>query len=129
MVLNAWPLDGILPLGLSPLVALAETSLVDADGEIEDLDPALFRLGPDFWEAPCLIVSPEAPLLLGRSALIEVTAGCGGDGPPAPEPLLQAIRLSVASWFENRGDGPSTGTLAPPLDVAGLIAPHRRMHL
>lgn len=128
VVLNAWPSDGILPLGLSPLVSLNEASLVDAEGVIEELDPALFRLGPDPWEAPCLIVSPQAPLLLGRTVLIEVTAGCGGNGPPAPAPLLQAIRMSVATWFENRGDVPA-GSLAPPPEIAGLIGPHRHLRL
>lgn len=128
VVLNAWPGDGIVPLGLSPLVALSEAGLVDAQGGTEELDPALFRLGPDPWEAPCLIVSPQAPLLLGRTVLIEVTAGCGGNGPPAPAPLLQAIRMSVAAWFENRGDAPSS-PLAPPPEIAGLIGPHRHLRL
>ena len=126
LMLTAWPIGGVLPVPLSPLVTLAQAGLVDAQGRVETIDPALVRVGPDPWEAPCLLIDPSVPLLLRKAALIEVTAGCGGDGPPVPAPLLQAIRMSVAEWFENRGDA------APhdlPRSALGLIAPHRLMRI
>lgn len=129
LMLTGWPADGVLPLPLSPLVALARAGLVGADGPVQDLDPALIRVGPDPWEAPCLLIAGDAPPLLRRAALIEVVAGCGGDGPPVPAPLAQAVRMSVADWFENRGDAAPGGVLAPPPAVAGLIAPYRLMRL
>ncbi len=129
LMLTAWPAAGVLPLPLSPLVAVTRAGIVGADGIVEDIDTTLLRLGPDPWEAPCLRVDPGVPLLMRKAALVEVTAGAGGDGPAVPAPLAQAIRMVVADWFENRGDGAPTGPLAMPPAVAGLLAPHRLMRL
>lgn len=130
VVLTAWPPDGLLPLPLSPLVAVGTASLVDAQGGVTALEPGAIRPGPDPWDAPCLLFGREVPALDGRTALVEVTAGSGGDGPPVPEPLLQALRLAVADWFENRGDGaaPNAPRALPPA-ASGLAAGCRRMRL
>ncbi len=124
IVLTAWPADGFLPLPLSPLVAVARAGLVDAQGDVTDLAPGLVRLGPDPVEAPGLRVPPDAPSLRARAALVEVSAGYGGDGPPIPPALAQAIRLLAAHGFEHRGD-----TAAPPPPVAALVEPLRRLRL
>ncbi|KQP29441.1 MULTISPECIES: head-tail connector protein [unclassified Methylobacterium] len=125
IMLTAWPASGFVPLPLSPLVAVERAGLVDAEGTVTDLAPGLVRPGPDPVEAPGLVVSPEAPSLHARAALVEVSAGYGGDGPPAPPMLLQAIRLLAAHGFEHRGD---TGA-GPPPSVAALVAPLRRLSL
>lgn len=130
VVLAAWPRLGLLPLPLSPLVAVLRAGLVDARGTLTEIDPGPVRIGPDPWEAPCLSFGPDLPPLGTASALIEVSAGCGGDGPPAPEPLVQALRLTVADWFENRGDAGGAGPpRALPPEAAGLAAACRRMRL
>lgn len=115
----------MLPLPLSPLVAVAEACLVDASGTLTPIDADLLRPGPDPWEAPCLLVDARVPLLLRRAALIEVVAGCGGEGPPVPAPLAQAVRMAAADAFENRGVAPPR---LPPA-ASALIAPHRLMRL
>lgn len=125
VMLTGWPSDGFVPLPLSPLVALVRAGSVDAAGVVTDLAPGLVRLGPDPVEAPGLIVSPAAPPLERSAALIEVDAGHGGAGPPAPPALVQAIRQLAAWWFEHRGDEP--GALPP--GIGAVIAPHRRMRL
>ena len=130
LALTAWPAGGVLPLPLSPLVGLAHAGVVDAEGSVTDLAPGLVRVGPDPWEAPCLLVGAGAPALARAAALIEVVAGCGGDGPPVPAPLAQAVRMAVAQWFENRGDAADPASAgALPAAVAGLIAPYRRLRL
>ena len=61
---------------------------------------------------------------------IDLSAGWGATVDAAPAPLVQAIRLLAAHWFENRGDGPpQTETASLPLDVAALIAPFRRLRM
>lgn len=123
IALPAWPPDGRLRLPLSPLVALARAGLVDADGVVTDLAPGLVRLGPDPVEAPALVVDPAAPVLAGRTVLIEVVAGFGGDGPALPAPLRLAVLRLAAARHEHRGDE------ADAPEPADLAAPFRRMRL
>lgn len=130
VVLEEWPRLGLLPVPVSPLVAILRASLVGTDGAVAEIEPGPVRIGPDPWDAPCLLFGPDLPPLRNRSALIEVGAGCGDDGPPVPEPLVQALRLTVTAWFENRGDG--NGAAAPralPPEAADLAAACRRMRL
>lgn len=125
VMLIAWPADGRVTLPLSPLVELVRAGIVGADGAVAELAPGLVRLGPDPGEAPGLAIDPAVPPLAARAALIEVAAGYGGDGPPAPPDLVQAIRLLVAHGFARRGDEPG----AWPASAQALIAPHRRLRL
>lgn len=128
--LVSWPADGRLPLSLSPLVAVERVGLIAADGAVTDIAATSVRLGPDPWDVPGLLFGRDLPPLEGRSVLVEVIAGCGGSGPAVPEPLLQALRLTAADGFENRGDGAGgepPRTLPPA--AAGLAASCRRMRL
>ncbi|MDP4021415.1 hypothetical protein Q8W71_02175 [Methylobacterium sp. NEAU 140] len=125
IALAAWPRDGRLPLPVSPLVALVRAGFTDTGGAVTELAPDLVRLGPDRIEAPALLVDPAAPEPSGRTILIEVTAGFGGDGPPLPAPLRLAVLRLAAARYEHRGDEPDA---AGP-DAAALAAPFRRMRL
>ena len=124
IALTAWPPDGQMPLPLSPLVAVTRAGLAGAEG-VTELDAGLVRAGPDTVEAPCLLIDPAAPDPAGRTILIEVAAGFGGDGPPLPGPLRLAILRLAAARYEHRGDEPD----GIRTDAADLAAPFRRMRL
>ncbi|MGH1588167.1 head-tail connector protein [Methylobacterium phyllosphaerae] len=124
IALAAWPTDGQVRLPLSPLVALLRAGFAEPGG-VTDLDAGLVRLGPDPSEAPALLVDPAAPDPGGRTILIEVAAGYGGDGPPLPPPLRLAILRLAAARYEHRGDEPD----AARTDAADLAAPFRRRRL
>ncbi|SDN56564.1 phage conserved hypothetical protein, phiE125 gp8 family [Methylobacterium phyllostachyos] len=124
IALPAWPPDGQVPLPLSPLVAVTRAGLAGAEG-VTDLDVGLVRPGPDPVEAPCLLVDPAVPDSAGRTILIEVAAGFGGDGPAMPAPLRLAILRLAAARYEHRGDEAD----AVRSDTADLAAPFRRMRL
>ncbi|GJE59765.1 head-tail connector protein [Methylobacterium trifolii] len=125
IALQAWPRDGLLPLPLSPLVALVRAGFSDGSGTVADLAPGLVGLGPDPVEAPCLRIAPAVPEPAGRSLLIEVDAGFGGSGPPLPAPLRLAVLRLAAARYEHRGDEPDSFAT----DAARLGAPNRRMRL
>ena len=124
IALAAWPPDGQLPLPLSPLVAVTRAGLAGAGG-VADLAAGLVRTGPDPIEAPCLLIDPAVPDPAGRTILIEVAGGFGGDGPPLPAPLRLAILRLAAARYEHRGDE-ADGLRT---DTADLAAPYRRMRL
>ena len=124
IALHAWPANGELGLPLSPLVTLIRAGLSDAKG-VTELAASLVRLGPDPVEAPGLLIDPGVPDPAGRTILIEVAAGFGGDGPPLPAPLRLAILRLAAARYEHRGDEPD----AARTDAADLAAPFRRMRL
>lgn len=119
VMLTEWSADGWVPLPLSPLVSITQAGTSDAAGIVSPLGTGLVRLGGDGTKAPGFVVAPSVPSLTVRAALIEVAAGHGGGGPPAPASLVQAIRLLVAHGFEQRGDTPGSDAL-PPM-VAALI--------
>ncbi|MGH1571431.1 head-tail connector protein [Methylobacterium sp. P31] len=125
IALAAWPADGRVPLPLSPLVAPVRAGFAEATGSVTDLAADLVRLGPDPIEAPCLLVDSAAPDPAGRTILIEVAAGFGGDGPPLPAALRLAILRLAAARYEHRGDEPDGART----DAADLAAPFRRMRL
>ncbi|WP_267427989.1 hypothetical protein [Methylobacterium sp. GC_Met_2] len=124
IALAAWPPDGQVPLPLSPLVSVLRAGLAGAE-EVTDLAEGLVRPGPDPIEAPCLLIDPAVPDPAGRTILIEVAAGFGGDGPPLPAPLRLAILRLAAARYEHRGDE-ADGIRT---DAADLAAPFRRMRL
>lgn len=123
--LAEWPLEGWLPLPLSPLVGLVRAGLTAADGTVTDLPGGMVSIGPDPIEAPGLQIAGDLPDLGGRRILIEVTAGYGGDGPAIPEDLRLAVLRLAAAGYEHRGDeaGMTQG------DLPRLAAPRRRLRL
>ena len=124
IALDSWPANGRLALPLSPLVALVRAGFADAKG-VTELAAGLVRLGPEPVEAPGLLIDANVPDPAGRTILIEVAAGFGGDGPPLPAPLRLAILRLAAARYEHRGDEPD----AARTDAADLAAPFRRMRL
>jgi uncharacterized phiE125 gp8 family phage protein len=118
----AWPPDGQVPLPLSPLVAVLRAGFAEAGGDLTALADGLVRVGPDPVEAPGLRIDPAVPDPAGRTILIEVAAGYGGDGPPLPAPLRLAILRLAAARYEHRGDEPDGA-------ATDLAAPFRRMRL
>ena len=125
IVLESWPLEGVLPVPLSPLVALVRAGLAGADGALTELPAGLVRLGPDPVEAPNLEFAGDLPDPGGRRIAIEVSAGFGGDGPPLPAPLRLAVLRLAAARYAHRGDEPDDA----PADAARLAAPLRRLRL
>ncbi len=99
---DAWPPTGFLALPLGPVRSLDAVTVTTAEGAVA-VPTDRFRL--DGTAVPPRLawrvgeVPQPAPRLAGIA--LDVTAGFG---PPedVPPPLLQALRLLAAYWFENR---------------------------
>ena len=124
LVLDRLPADGRVPVPLSPVVDLVRAGFAGADGAFVALAPGLVALGPDRIEAPGLQFG-AVPDAAGRTLLVEVAAGYGGDGPPLPPPLRLAVLRRAAARYEHRGDDASP----EDDDLAASAAPFRRLRL
>jgi uncharacterized phiE125 gp8 family phage protein len=122
-VLHCWPASGSI---LSPVNPLRRVIAARVRGEGDTstaIDPAGFTL--DAASAPAAIHFERAQVPEPGRALsgieIDVEAGYG-EAADVPPPLVQAIRLLVAQYYEHR-DGVRIDAL--PDAVARLIAPFR----
>lgn len=118
LALPAWPATPVA-VPLTPLTGVDAVALVATDGGRSAV-AGLVRLDP---AVPDRLVFAAAPALSAGRA-VEVDLLAGEAVPPAP--LVQAIRMLAAHWFENRGDAPGP-TLPNP--VLALVAPYRRPRL
>ncbi|MGJ3263970.1 MAG: head-tail connector protein [Salinarimonas sp.] len=122
------PEDGVVRLPLAPVIAVSEVRAFDAEDVASVVPVSDWRL--ERRADPVRIVLSGAALEARGGVEIDLTAGFGATAEAAPAPLVQAIRLLAAHWFENRGDGPpQTERASLPLDVAALVAPFRRLRM
>lgn len=130
LALPRLPVDGIVRLPLAPVVAIDAVRLYDAAGVAADLAPGAFRLEPRA-EPPRVTIAAPAPEAAAGGLEIDLRAGFGTAPEAAPAPLVQALRLLVAHWYENRGDLPDDSTRASglPAEIMALIAPFRRLRM
>lgn len=122
VMLERWPPGRVVALPLSPVMAIERVRVAGPHGEPEDLAVGRYRLSAS--DPPCLVVDPAtpAPGPTLEGVVIDVVAGYGATAAEVPAPLVQAIRLLVARWFEHRGDGSEA---ARPADVLALLSPYR----
>jgi len=130
LVLDRWPDDGRIAPRIGPLRALSAARVFDAVGEGRELDPDMFVVD----RAANVIAAPGWSLPVpGRSVAgieLDIEAGFGEAASDVPPRLLQALRMLVAHWYENRGLIAIGQTVAMmPATVNALIASHRVLSL
>lgn len=114
-------------LPLAPIIAITQVRALDEDGAAQTVDPAFYRLRPGAVP-PLLVLTDGFPGSPGGIE-IDLEAGFGPDASHVPAPLRQALRMLVARWFEQRGDGEEPASTELPADVALMIAPYRHLRL
>lgn len=128
--LDAWPLDRIVPLPLSPILSLDAVRIFDAAGNARALDLAGFYMERSPRARLFLDVAQPPPGRLRDGIEIDITIGYGVNANAVPESLRQAMRMLVAFWYERRGDALHEHTVASlPPAVAALVAPFRSARL
>jgi uncharacterized phiE125 gp8 family phage protein len=130
LVLDRWPVDGVLRLPLSPLISVGMARVFDANGMPQMVNPAALvaQLGSDPPNLQVMLPVPQ-PGRVSCGIEIDVIAGYGATSAQVPESLRQAVLRLAARWFENRGDLSFGQTPVPPADVLALVAPYRRARL
>jgi uncharacterized phiE125 gp8 family phage protein len=115
------PTSATLAIPATPVAAVTAVRLRDSAGGV-------VALGPADWQADLALVPPRLTLLApaaGRTIEADLTLGYGGAA-TVPEGLRHAVRLLVATWYEDRGlvgSGSQGGAL--PGAVLALLSPFR----
>jgi uncharacterized phiE125 gp8 family phage protein len=132
IVRDVWPADGRIAVLPVPLQAVVAARVRDEDGAPQAIDVQAFHA--DTAAAPAIVVfAPWSLPAPGRKVAgieLDVDVGYGDTAADVPTPLVQAIRLLVAHWYENRGVVAVGVSAAPlPIGVTRLIAPYRVLSL
>jgi uncharacterized phiE125 gp8 family phage protein len=130
LVLDSWPPDGRIRPKLAPLSAIVAARVYDEAGTAHAVDVENFV--PDAAQGviavrPCSLPQPGR---VTAGIEIDVVAGFGDASSDVLPALMQALRMLVAHWYDNRGliaIGASIAVMPP--SVNALIASHRVLSL
>lgn len=134
LTLDAWPtVSGpsgrTVEIPLGPVLDITSVAVLDADGVPVPLEASAWTAETDGIPARVHVRDALAPGLPLGGIRIDYTAGYG-DPADVPAPLVQAVRLLAAHWYEAREPvafgGPATRV---PDTVTALIAPYRVLAL
>ena len=127
IVRDRWPADGRLVVTPAPVTAVTAARVYDAAGVASALDAGRFVVAAGAAPAEIAAAPWSLPPPGRASAGIELDLACGYGADPAavPPPLVQAIRLLVAHWYDTRAVAAvGHAVVALPQSVAALIAPY-----
>jgi uncharacterized phiE125 gp8 family phage protein len=127
--LDGWPGAAAASLGLAPVSAISDIITYGEDGTPSTYDSAHYYLDGVSRPGRAVIRPDRLPPLAGRKVNgieIRFTAGFGASASAVPQELKQALLLTLAHWFEHRGEADG-GSL--PLSAVEILSRHRLMRL
>jgi uncharacterized phiE125 gp8 family phage protein len=125
---DAWPLQPDLSLELAQVSAINDILIYGESGSPATYDPAHYYLDAVSKPSRAVLRQDRLPPMPGRAVNgIEVRFTVGfGAAAAVPEDLKQAILLTIAHWFDHRGDADGASL---PLQVNDIIRQHRIVRL
>ena len=130
LYLDVWPPGRIVRLPIAPVQQVDAVTVYNVDGIPVSIDPSGFALD-SIGSPPRLKVAlgatPPGRTLNGIE--IDFTAGYGSLAGDVPRPLVQAILMLVAQWFEYRVMDGDTTAAPTPSGFQALVAPYRSLRL
>jgi uncharacterized phiE125 gp8 family phage protein len=129
LFLDRWPQAGCVYIPLAPVIQVSDVITYGESDTPATLDPAHYYLDRVSRPARLALRSGRPFPQAGRNLNgIEIKLAIGYGTTPAtvPDDLRQALLLTIAAWFANRGESES-GAL--PLLARERIAPYRHMML
>lgn len=116
-------------LPAAPVEAVIEMAMMDRLGEVEVVDPSLYRLAQDDQRPrlmPTGFLLPRVPL--GGSAEVSFTAGYAANWSELSADLAQAVLLLAAHYYEFRHET-ALGQGCIPFGVTSLIERYKTVRL
>jgi uncharacterized phiE125 gp8 family phage protein len=132
IVCDAWPAGGRIAVAPAPLIAVTAARVRDDNGDAHAIDPGAFSFAVGAVPASLAFVpwSLPAPGVADDGIEIDVELGHGTSAAAVPPPLVHAVRLLTAHWYEHRGILSSGQAGAPlPVSITALMAPFRVVSL
>ena len=129
LFVDAWPASPALSLQLAPLQAVDDVIAYGEDDAPSTFDAAHYYLDAASHPARVVLRDGRTPPRGGRPInAIEVrfTAGFGASPTDVPGDLRQALLLTIAHWFDHRGESDGGGL---PFSAIELVDPFRVMRL
>ena len=128
VMIDAWPMERILPLPLAPVRSVVRVRILDANCVGVDAPSNLYSLDGNLDRARLVLGSPlPNPGQPVSGVWIDLTVGYG-DASAVPEAFRLAMRQLIARWFGDRGDGEAVSAPMPG-SVLALLAPYRLRRL
>ncbi len=125
IVRDAWPASGLIALPVNPLREITSAHVLDTAGA--EIPVPLAALTADTARLPGLIRVERAgvpvPGRLLAGIALDVIAGHGEEPDHVPSPLIEAVRVVLAHFYEHR-DVAGAGA-AFPARLDALVAPFR----
>lgn len=129
IIRDAWPVSSLIAAPINPLREVTGAHVLDVAGAEMAVPVGAFIC--DIARLPGLIrVDRSMVVAPGRAIAgiaIDVVAGHGPDADHVPSPLIEAVRVVLAHFYEHR-DVPGPGA-AFPARLDTLVAPFRVMRL
>lgn len=129
LVLDRWPGSGPFRLPLRPIMSLDAIRVTDSAAQSQAVAEQDYRFsGVPLAPRLGFLQPPPAPGPAMAGIEIDLTAGFGPAVSDLLAELVQAMRLLVGHWYEDRGDIPQRVQTLPS-DANTLIAPWRPVRL
>ena len=127
LALDGWPGGNSLEIPRPPLQSVMSIKYYGEDDTEHKLDSGSYQV--DTYSEPGRVVLkadqswPEEVLRPANGVVVQFVAGYGDAESDVPETTVQAIRLLVGHWYENREAVSSTGAIPKevPFGVMSLL--------
>lgn len=133
LFLDCWPDRTAVSLAVSPVSEIADVFTYGEDDTPSTYDPAHYYLDPVSKPARIVLRDGRVPPRGGRpinAIEIRFVAGFGANETQVPQDLKQAILLTVAHWFDRRGEGDGASVGAGlPFPALELLETHRSVRI
>lgn len=121
--LDGFPTENCIELPRSPLVSVTHVKYYDENNVLQTLDPSTYQVDTYSKTGKLALVYqevwPATYYELLNSVEVQFVSGYGTSPESVPEPVIQALLLTVAHMYENRT------TLEIPMGVSQLVSQYQ----